>query len=97
MLVGKVVGSVVATRKNENLIGNKFLIVDPLPEMSCGSKLIAIVNVGAGIGEIVWSLAAALHASVAVRQTPLWMPLLLAVFLGRERWLLLEPPEVCSF
>jgi len=53
MLVGKVVGSVVATRKNENLIGNKFLIVDPLPEMSCGSKLIAIVNVGAGIGEIV--------------------------------------------
>ena len=28
MLIGKVVGSVVSTRKNENLVGNKFMIVE---------------------------------------------------------------------
>ena len=27
MIVGKVIGSVVSTRKNEALIGNKFMIV----------------------------------------------------------------------
>lgn len=54
MFVGKVVGSVVATRKNENLIGSKFLIVEPLQKMSQGtSRIVAIDNVGAGIGEIV--------------------------------------------
>ena len=26
--MGKVVGSVVSTRKNENLVGNKFMIVE---------------------------------------------------------------------
>lgn len=28
MVVGKVVGSIVSTRKSENLIGNKFMIID---------------------------------------------------------------------
>lgn len=53
MLVGKVVGNIVATRKNEKLIGNKFLIVEPCDNMSVKGNLIAIDNVGAGIGEIV--------------------------------------------
>lgn len=53
MIIGKVVGSVVSTRKNENLIGNKFLIVEPISEMGMGNKVVAIDNVGAGIGEIV--------------------------------------------
>ena len=54
MIIGKVVGSVVATRKNENLIGNKFLIVEPLSVMNVGKeKIVAIDNVGAGIGETV--------------------------------------------
>ena len=54
MIVGKIVGSVVATRKNENLIGSKFLIVEPLNCMSKQQeRLVAIDNVGAGIGEIV--------------------------------------------
>ncbi|MDO4632570.1 MAG: EutN/CcmL family microcompartment protein [Eubacteriales bacterium] len=54
MIVGKVVGSVVATRKNERLIGNKFMIVEPLSQMK-GSfhQIVAIDNVGAGIGEYV--------------------------------------------
>lgn len=54
MIIGKVVGSVVATRKNENLIGNKFLIVEPLKMMDSDSqRIVAIDNVGAGIGETV--------------------------------------------
>ncbi len=51
MIVGKVVGSVVATRKNENLLGNKFLIVEPYNNMAGTGRIVAIDNVGAGIGE----------------------------------------------
>ncbi len=54
MIVGKVVGSIVSTRKNENLIGNKFMIVEPVSSMKAeGSTLVAIDNIGAGIGEYV--------------------------------------------
>lgn len=54
MIVGKVVGTVVATRKNENLVGNKFLIIQPLIKMQpCGQRFVAIDNVGAGVGETV--------------------------------------------
>ena len=53
MILGKLVGSVVSTRKNENLIGNKFLIVEPTKEMGKTGNIVAIDNVGAGIGEIV--------------------------------------------
>ncbi len=54
MLAGKVVGSIVATRKNEKLIGNKFMIVELVGSMSDKAKqLIAIDNIGAGIGEYV--------------------------------------------
>ena len=53
MIVGKVVGSIVATRKNENLLGNKFLIVEPYKNMNSNDRIVAIDNVGAGIGEIV--------------------------------------------
>lgn len=51
MIVGRVVGSVVATRKNENLTGNKFLIVEPYSNMAGTGRIVAIDNVGAGIGE----------------------------------------------
>ncbi len=54
MIAGKVVGSVVATRKNDKLIGNKFMIVELVGSMSEKAKqLIAIDNIGAGIGEYV--------------------------------------------
>ena len=54
MLVGKVIGSIVSTRKNENLIGSKFMIVEPLSVMNAkGERIVAVDNVGAGIGEIV--------------------------------------------
>lgn len=54
MIVGKVVGSLIATRKNDNLIGSKFLIVQPLDTMQgAGCRMVAVDHVGAGIGEIV--------------------------------------------
>lgn len=54
MLAGKVVGSVVSTRKNEKLIGNKFMIVEVIDRMRAKEQqLIAVDNIGAGIGEYV--------------------------------------------
>lgn len=54
MIVGKVVGSVVSTRKNERLVGCKFMIVAPMPGMGRdNARLVAVDNVGAGIGELV--------------------------------------------
>lgn len=54
MIIGKVTGSVVSTRKHENLIGNKFMVVEPISKMSGDQKqLVAIDNIGAGIGEYV--------------------------------------------
>ncbi len=54
MIVGKIVGSVVSTRKNENLVGSKFMVVEPLEKLGDkNNKIVAVDNVGAGIGEIV--------------------------------------------
>lgn len=54
MIIGKVTGSIVATRKNDKLIGCKLMVVDIFESMNNGkSKIIAIDNVGAGIGEVV--------------------------------------------
>lgn len=54
MIAGKVVGSIVATRKNDKLVGNKFMIVEIMDGMDeKGKQLIAIDNIGAGIGEYV--------------------------------------------
>ena len=47
-------GCVVATRKNDKLVGNKFMIVELVGKMSESAKqVIAIDNIGAGIGEYV--------------------------------------------
>ena len=54
MLAGKVVGSIVATRKNDKLIGNKFMIVEVVERMrATEQQLIAVDNIGAGLGEYV--------------------------------------------
>lgn len=52
MIIGKVIGSVVSTRKNENLIGSKFMVVEPAHKTGTGN-IVAVDNVGAGIGEYV--------------------------------------------
>ena len=53
MILGKVVGAIVSTRKNERLIGQKLLVVRPLENMEAKGEFVAIDNVGAGIGETV--------------------------------------------
>jgi len=55
MILGRVIGTVWSTKKDENLIGSKLLIVRQL-DIDYKEKsnfLIAIDSVGAGEGEIV--------------------------------------------
>lgn len=54
MIIGKVVGSLFSTRKSEKLVGNKFMIVEPVESMrGTEARLVAIDIIGAGIGEYV--------------------------------------------
>ena len=70
MVVGKVVGSIVSTRKCENLVGNKFMVVESLKEMSAGgARFVAIDNIGAGIGENVM-VATGSAARVGMENAP---------------------------
>jgi ethanolamine utilization protein EutN len=55
LVLGKIIGTVWSTRKDENLVGAKFLIVrhlnlDFTPK---NSTVIAVDSVGAGVGEVV--------------------------------------------
>ena len=52
MLMGKVVGNLVSTRKQDALVGSKFLEVQLIENQKDTDKfLIAVDSVGAGIGE----------------------------------------------
>ncbi len=51
MLIGKVVGSVVSTRKNEKLVGSKFMVIETLAGTGETKRIVAVDNIGAGIGE----------------------------------------------
>ena len=54
MLIGRVIGTVVATRKHERLVGSKIRIVQPLEpkkEKSASEPIVAVDAVGAGVGE----------------------------------------------
>lgn len=55
MRLGKVVGTVVCTRKEPGLHGKKLLIVQPisLKNEPVGKPLIAVDTIGAGAGETV--------------------------------------------
>ncbi|MDD7267606.1 MAG: EutN/CcmL family microcompartment protein [Lachnospiraceae bacterium] len=55
MIIGKVVGSVISTRKNDALLGSKFLIVESLFNNGAETpqRIVAVDNVGAGIQELV--------------------------------------------
>lgn len=56
MQLARVIGTVVATVKNESLGGRKLLIVQSLNHQleSQGKPMVAIDAVGAGIGELVF-------------------------------------------
>lgn len=55
MILARVVGTVVATRKDERLVSSKLLVarpVDPSGKMN-GAYLVAVDTVDAGVGETV--------------------------------------------
>jgi microcompartment protein CcmK/EutM len=55
MLLAKIVGTVVATRKDPRLVSSKLLVVRPVDPRGKveGSYLVAIDTVDAGVGETV--------------------------------------------
>ncbi|PRO66211.1 EutN/CcmL family microcompartment protein [Alkalicoccus urumqiensis] len=56
MVIGRVVGSVVATSKDERLMGKKMLVVQPLDLETVepdGKPLVSIDTIGSGTGEVV--------------------------------------------
>ena len=67
MLLGRVVGTLVASRKDPGLEGHKFLVVRRIDTdgSDLDSSVVAVDSVGAGIGEVV------LYATgSSARQTP---------------------------
>ena len=55
MLLGKVMGTLVSTQKDEKLVGLKFYVVEKLDMQGkpTGTFVIAADAVGAGVGEVV--------------------------------------------
>jgi microcompartment protein CcmK/EutM len=55
MLLGKVVGTLVATRKDEKMEGLKFLVVRQISvdARESANYVVAVDAVGAGVGEVV--------------------------------------------
>ncbi len=56
MQLGRVIGDVVATRKDQSLIGVPLLLVQPLTSdrKPAGRPIVAADSVGAGVGEEVF-------------------------------------------
>jgi len=54
--LARVIGDVVATRKDANLVGMKLLVVQPLnaDRAAVGRPIVAVDAVGAGVGEEVF-------------------------------------------
>ena len=55
MLLAKIIGTVVATQKDERLVSSKLLVVQPLDARLAarGGQLVAVDTVDAGFGETV--------------------------------------------
>ena len=97
MHVGRVVGTLVATRKHDSLVGMKLLVVQPLnlklkPE---GFSRVMVDAVGAGVGELVlYVLGAA--ARYAVGKTDAAIDATVAGIVDNfevaEQWLKRVPP-----
>ncbi len=52
MIMGKVVGNIVSTRKNENIVGSKIFEIQVIENgRETDRYIVAIDSVGAGIGE----------------------------------------------
>lgn len=73
MLIGQVVGTVVATRKDEKLEGLKFHVVKQLDveAKETGGYVVAVDAVGAGIGEVVlYATGSSARQTVLTDQRP---------------------------
>lgn len=70
MLVGQVIGSVVATQKNDKLQGAKLLLVQPLDlqQRPRGAAILAIDSVDAGVGDRVLLVQEGRAAQLALGQ-----------------------------
>jgi ethanolamine utilization protein EutN len=76
MLLAKVIGKVVATRKEESLVSYRFLVVeemDPKDESLNGRTLVAVDTLGAGVNDVV--LVARGGAARMISNTTRDMPL----------------------
>jgi microcompartment protein CcmK/EutM len=56
MQLAKIIGQMVATRKDEHLVGITLLVVQPLgaDRQAAGRPIVAVDSVGAGVGEYVF-------------------------------------------
>ena len=56
MQLAKVIGDIVATRKDDNLSGITLLVLQPIAAdgTATGRTLVAVDSMGAGVGEIVF-------------------------------------------
>ncbi len=55
MILGKVVGTVVSSQKEQSMEGLRFMVVQPVDTngKAAGSTLVAVDAVGSGVGEFV--------------------------------------------
>jgi len=73
MLMGMVVGTVVSTRKDEELRGLRFLLVRELDQemRETGKLVVAVDSVGAGTGEVVlYASGSSARQTVATKDRP---------------------------
>jgi microcompartment protein CcmK/EutM len=73
MLLGRVAGTLVASRKDEGLSGQRFLVVQQLAvDGGDGSGyVVAVDSVGAGVGEVVlYATGSSARQTVATRDRP---------------------------
>jgi len=73
MLLGRVAGTLVASRKEETLEGLKFLVLRQIDvdESETGSYVVAADAIGAGIGEIVmYATGSAARQTILTKDRP---------------------------
>lgn len=73
MLLGRVAGTLVASRKDEGLEGQKFLLVQNLSidGQDGGGFVVAVDSVGAGVGEVVlYATGSSARQTIATRDRP---------------------------
>lgn len=91
MLLGKVIGTVVATRKEDTLAGLKFLLVKGCDAdgNATGGVVVAADAVGAGVGEVVlYAAGSSARQTVQTKDRPVdhtIMAIVDEVELGGER------------